>query len=162
MAGDFGPPLQLFLDGLNLAYWRGNPPSLRLPLTLMPALMARGHAPRLFFDASAPHRLGEEAVLYAELLRHPRWFVEARAGIPADRLLLRQARDHGASILSRDHYQDHRRRHRRLIDAPGRVLGGWADAQSIRVPALDLELPLPDSAQAAWTALRPLLDSASG
>ncbi len=148
---------RLLIDGLNLAYWCGQPPSLRLPMSLMAHLLAAGHAVQLYFDASAPHRLLPDATLYRQLLRYASAVVEVPSGRSADGVLLRLARASGASIISRDHYGDHRRRYRRLIDDPTRLIPGWVRDDLLQLPSLGLALPLAASSEAAWQQLAPLL-----
>lgn len=150
----------VIIDALNVAYWCGSPPSLRLPLALLVPLIARGQPVQLYFDASAPYRLAGEAGLYAQLRRYPGHCIEVPSGRPADRVLLRQARITEGCILSRDRYRDHRRRFRRLIDDPTRLLAGGVAEGRLRVPALALDVALPASAGEAWQLLEPLLADA--
>lgn len=148
---------RFLIDALNVAYWCGNPPSLRLPISLMTHLLQQGHGVRLYFDASARYALKHEAELYAQLMQHPRHCIEVPSGRSADGAMLREARASGACIVSRDHFRDHRRRYRKLIDDPARVLPGWVAEAQLLVPALALAADLPVSAQAASQALQPLL-----
>ena len=43
----------VWVDALNLGYWCGAPPSLRIPLTALQGLLAQGRPATLVFDASA-------------------------------------------------------------------------------------------------------------
>ena len=147
----------MLLDALNIAYWRGNPPSLRLPLSLMAGLLEQQRPARLCFDASARHRLGDEAGIYEQLGRYPRYVSEVPSGRRADGELLRQARANAACIVSRDRFRDYRSRYRKLIDDPTRLFGGHVQEGRLQVPALEFSCPLHASAQQAWDALRPLL-----
>lgn len=147
-------PRPFFIDALNVAYWCGRPPSLRLPLALMTALLAEGYQAVLFFDASARYQLGEESDLYAQLMQVPDHFVEVPSGRSADTELLKRARATGACIVSRDHFRDHRRRYRKLIDDPARLLMGFVSNEHLLVPALALDVLLPATALAAWRALQ--------
>ena len=147
----------LLIDALNVAWWCGKPPSLRLPITLMTQLLQQGHGARLYFDASARYALSHEADLYAALMQHPSHCIEVPSGRSADGVLLREARASGASLVSRDHFRDHRRRYRKLIDDPSRVLAGWVAEDELLLPALTLKATLPASAATAWQRLLPLL-----
>lgn len=138
---------------MNLAYWCDRPPSLRVPLAVLAALRARGQPVRLIFDASARHRLGEEAAQYLHGLAGDEAFEEVPSGRPADRELLRQARAQDALLLSRDRFRDHRRRYRKLIDDPQRVFGGYVADDRLHIPMLALDLPLPRTLDAVWPAL---------
>ncbi len=154
------PPV--FIDALNVAYWSGNPPSLRMPLALMGHLLATGHAVISYFDASARYRLQDEAGLYERLLQYPRHFIEVPSGRTADGVMLRQARSSGACIISRDRYRDHRRRYRRLIDDPSRRMTGTLEDGQLLLPLLGLRMPLPSTLDEAWARLKPFLVGANG
>lgn len=147
----------VLIDALNLAYWCGAPPSLRIPMAAMSGLLSAGLRAWLVFDSSARYRLGAESGLYAHLLRHTEHVIEVPSGQPADRLLLRRATRLGARVLSRDRYRDHRRRHRRLIDDPARLLAGEVREDQLHLPRLALTIELPPTAQAACNALEPQL-----
>jgi len=147
----------VLIDALNVAYWCGNPPSLRMPMTLMTHLLAGGYQAILYFDASASHRLRDEAGLYAQLMRHPGYFIEVPSGRSADKAMLRQATSSGACILSRDKYRDYRSRYRKLIDDPARLISGMVRDDRMLVPALALDVPLAVSAQEAWAQLESFL-----
>ncbi len=143
-------PRPIFIDALNLAYWCSNPPSLRLPLTVLAALLAQRRSAKLYFDASARHQLKDEAGIYADLLQHSTEVIEVPSGKPADRVLLRDATTHGACILSRDKYRDYRKRYRRITDDPSRLLSGAVANHRVLVPALAIDSALPASVQDAW------------
>jgi len=145
--------MHLLIDALNVAYWCGTPPSLRLPLTLLAGARAAGHDAELVFDASAPYRLAAEADLYRALLQLPSRVTVVPSGRSADGVLLRQARLGGGSVISNDRYRDHRRRYRTLIDDPARLLSGSVRDDRIEVQALALLLPLPATALQALAAL---------
>lgn len=150
-------PPSILIDALNLAYWCGEPPSLRLPLALLVRLLADGRPAQLVFDASARYRLGDEAAIYAALRRHSAQVLEVPSGQPADRAILRLATRSGACVVSRDRFRDHRRRYRRLIDDPARLLGGIVEHDRLRLPGLSLDFMLPGSAQEALLQLESLL-----
>ena len=142
------PPI--FIDALNLAYWRGDPPSLRMPLALLTQLLAADREAMLYFDASAPHRLSHEAGVYAGLLHLARHCTVVPSGRPADREMLRRATSSGACIVSKDRFRDHRRRYRKLIDDPARLYTGAVEGGRLLVPGLALDVPLPATADEAW------------
>jgi len=151
----------LYIDALNLAYWCGEPPSLRMPMAVLAQRLAAAQPAVLYFDASARYRLGSEAGLYLRLLQHGGQVIEVPSGKVADGVMLRQATAHGACVLSKDRYRDHRRRYRRLIDDPARLLSGTVEGDRLFVPALALELLLPASVHEAWEKLEPLLAAAA-
>jgi hypothetical protein len=145
---------EILIDALNVAWWCGAPPSLRFSVALLVALLRRGDRAQLYFDASAPHQLSHERDVYEDLLAMTGHVVQAPSRTPADRLLLRHARDRSALIVSRDRFRDHRIRYRRIIDDPARVLSGHVEADTLCVPGLDLVAPLPASARDAVDAVR--------
>jgi len=151
------PSSDILIDALNAAWWCGSPPSLRIPVGLLVAFLSRGDRAWLYFDASAPHQLTHESGEYAGLLLWKDHVVQVPGGTPADRLLLRHARDRSARIVSRDRFGDHRKRFRRLIDDPSRVFAGCVEADTLRVPGLGLVAPLPASSAAALGFLREVL-----
>jgi L-alanine-DL-glutamate epimerase-like enolase superfamily enzyme len=138
------------IDAMNLAYWCGAPPSLRIALSVAAALRARGQTLRLFFDANAAYVFPEqERALYAGLLAQCDFVTQAPSGSDADPLLLRYARDCNGVIISRDHYKDHRKRFRRLIKAPERRVQGFVQEDVVTIEALGLHAPLLGVAQLA-------------
>lgn len=143
----------LLIDALNVAYWCGSPPALRLPIALLAGARAAGHDAELIFDASAPYRMVADAELHARLLRDVPWIAAVPSGQSADRWLLRRARDSDGAVISNDRFRDHRRRFRRLIDDPARLLPGQVLDDRIEVSALGLAIPLPATAEQACASL---------
>ncbi len=142
------------VDALNVAYWCGAPPSLRLPLALLHQLLADGHRAELVFDASARYPLAAERSVYEPLLQQRAHGFEVPSGRTADGVLLREARKRGACIISRDRFRDHRRRYRKLIDDGSRLLPGFVASDRLQVPALGLNTALATSAEVAWQLLQ--------
>lgn len=144
----------IIVDALNVAYWCGTPPDLRLPLALMAQLIEHEQRVVLFFDASAPHQLVEsDRAIYAELLVHPH-VIQVPSGKRADGLMLKAARDSGGRIVSRDRFRAERRRFRRIIDDPTRLVSGAVADDVLHVPGLKISAPLPTSAREAWDRIR--------
>lgn len=150
-------PPQVFIDALNVAYWCGVPPSLRFPLTLLAQLLKAGHPAALYFDANARYLLQEEAGVYQQLMQHPQHCLQVPSGRRADGVMLRHATASGACVISRDKYRDYRKRYRRLIDDPTRLLPGGIRNDRLLVPAMAIDVPLPVSADAAWLLLDSVL-----
>jgi hypothetical protein len=148
---------RIFIDALNVAYWCGNPPSLRMPIALMSHLLTGGHQAVLYFDASAKYQLKDEADVYERLMQHPQYFVEVTSGRTADGVMLRHATSKGASVISRDKYRDHRKRYRKLIDDPARLMSGGVVDDRLLVPSLALDVLLPASVHEAWEQLESFL-----
>lgn len=123
----------------------------------MAQLIAGGHPALLYFDASARSRLTAETDVYEQLMRYPERFIEVPEGRTADEAMLRRATSTGACIISKDKFRDYRRRYRKLIKNPARVMTGHVDAGHLFVPALALSAELAASTAAAWEALLPLL-----
>ena len=148
---------RILIDALNVAYWCGSPPSLRIPIALMAALLADGQEAVLYLDASARYRLAHEADVYGMLTAYPQYVIEVASGRPADQAMLRSATSSGACVVSRDLYRDHRKRYRKLIDDPARLLSGEVAENRVLVPALGVCVRLPATAMQAWGELEPLL-----
>lgn len=153
---------EVLIDALNVAWWCGDPPTLRLPVALLVELLSRGRSACLYFDASAPHQLAHERADYDALFAFPELVVQAPIGRTADGILLRHARDRDAHIVSRDRFRDHRVRYRRIIDDPQRVIGGHVEPDVLRVPELGLAALLPATSGDAIDALRRLIGSPVG
>ncbi len=83
--------------------------------------------------------------------------MEVPSGKRADGLMLRAATACGGIVVSRDKYRDYRKKHRRLIDDPARLLGGGVRAGRLLVPGLGMDMSLAPSAEDAWQALGPFL-----
>lgn len=148
-----GAPAVL-IDALNVAFWAGAPPSLRVPLAIAKALIARGRDVRLVFDASTPHRLAdEERAAYDRLMAVIPCALQVPSGHSADRWLLQAAKATGGVIVSRDHFRQHRRGYVSIIHNPARRLDGWVAADGVRVPGLHLMEALPESAYSTVTDL---------
>ncbi len=141
------------VDALNLAYWCGNPPSLRVPLTVLSGLIDQGHSPVLYFDASTRYRLVHEVDRYEELLSFPQFAVEVPAGKSADGQMLKHARATGGCILSRDMFRDHRKRYRKLIDDSTRLFPGFVSDDRVIIQALSLDVPLLPNLDEIWQHL---------
>lgn len=134
----------LLIDGLNVAYWGGPPPTLRLPFALFHALRQQGASVFLVFDASTAYRCpAEEVAAYHQALANCPDVVRVPSGQSADRWLLRRATQTGGRIISRDHFGDHRRRHRRLIDDPARRLEGFVQGETLHLPAIEVVVLVP-------------------
>jgi hypothetical protein len=149
---------RVLVDALNVAFWCGDPPSLRLPLALLAALRAEGYDAILVFDANAKYQLANDGEVYAQLSARADLCVEVPSGRRADDVMLRDARDTGGAIVTRDRFRDYRQRYRKLIDDPARVFGGTVREDRLRVPALKLDVALPASAAQAWACIDPRPD----
>lgn len=138
------------IDALNVAWWCGAPPALRIPLALLAHLLERGVGAQLVFDANAPHQLAADADVYRRLIAHPSLAIEVASGTPADTTLLKLARTRDACIVTRDRFRDHRRRYRRIVDDPARLVAGGVTGDAIVAPPLLERVPLPSTAAEAW------------
>lgn len=130
----------IWIDALNVAYWCGVPPSLRFPMSLAAGLMQSGYIPRLYFDANAPYVFTADAEHYRRLLETiPSLVIQVPSGKRADGLMLKEANAQRGRVISRDKYRDYRRKYRRLIDDPARLIPGEVRNERIAVPDLPLE-----------------------
>lgn len=144
------PPTHV-LDGLNLAYWAGLPPTLRVPLGVMAALLERGDRPHAVFDASTQYQLPpDEQLCYAALLESP-FATQVPSGESADGYLLAMAVNAGACVISRDRFREFRRKYRAVTRNPNRRLDGTVRDDQIFVPGADLVADLPVSAEQRWS-----------
>ena len=100
----------IILDGSNIMYWRGDGPELAAVKDTLDGLSARGFRPGVVFDANVGYKLigryQNDAEL-AKLLGLPRNRVMVvPKGVPADRIILRAARDQGTRIVTNDRFRD--------------------------------------------------------
>ena len=146
-------PLMILIDGLNVAYWCGDPPRLGLPVSLLLALLEQGHPAHLYFDASARYRFAGDQPAYDRLIRYRHHVTEVASGRRADGVMLQKARASGGIIISRDRFRDYRSRFRRLIDDPARLLGGSVTQDLLHVQHLDLRTPVTPVAPGDWDRL---------
>nr|MBV6631242.1 hypothetical protein [Oceanococcus sp. HetDA_MAG_MS8] len=151
------PPLTtpIWVDALNLGYWCGPPPSLRVPLTALQGLLEQGRRAILVFDASAVHQFLEaERGLYAELLQASDCCLQVPSGTSADIFLLEAAKADGGVVISRDRFREHRRRFRSIVHAAQRRMDGFVAEDHLHIERLQLRQPLPPSAAQAWEQLQ--------
>jgi len=149
------PPINIFyIDALNVAYWFGAPPILRIPLSLLSGLLAAGYKAQLVFDASAPHQLADSNPIYSELLKHSAYCLQVPSGHSADSYLLQQARQHNGCIISRDRFKEYHKQYRSIIHRPERLISGFVDNDQIILPTVDFSALLSSSDSAAWEQLR--------
>jgi hypothetical protein len=120
---------------------------------LLAALRAEGYETVLVFDANAKYQLTNDGEVYAQLAARADLCLEVPSGRRADDVMLRDARDTGAAIVTRDRFRDYRQRYRKLIDDPARVFGGTVREDRMRVPALKLDIALPATAEEAWARI---------
>lgn len=143
------------VDALNVAYWCGSPPTLRLPLALATGLRRAGYQVQLVFDASTSHQLAEhEWDVYRALLMLADVAVQVPSGTSADRHLLTLAKASGARVISRDRFRQHRRKFRSIVGPPDRRVDGVVSGDCIHLPAIDCRMPLPGDVDAAWRECR--------
>ena len=151
------PAPVLLVDALNVAYWCGAPPTLRLPLGLAIGLLGQGSCVGLIFDASAGYQLpASEHAVYTQLLQSPALALQVPSGHSADRQLLTQAKAMKAAVISRDRFRQHRRKFRSIVGSLTRSLSGGVMGDQIHVPQLGLSCPLPADIDQAWAAWRAL------
>ncbi len=146
---------ELLLDGLNIAWWCGSPPSLRLPLSLWLGLSGQGRRATVVFDASTPYQLpAAERDIYAAWLADGTGIVQVASGQSADAWLLQAALQGGGAVISRDRFREYRRACRSVVRNPARRLDGFVAEDRIQVPALGQVVPLHPDAMQAWAQFR--------
>ncbi len=103
---------RIVVDGSNVMYWDRETPMLGTVTAVLDALIARGFAPVVFFDANVGYRLfdafhGPDA-MQRRLPDGLAEVVVVGAGDPADPALIARALDTGARIVSNDRFRDWR------------------------------------------------------
>lgn len=132
------------VDGSNVLYWQRRGPDLGSVAVVVAGVTARGLAPLVWFDANIGARLGDASLGAADLA--------ARLGLPADRialaprgtpadpLLLAQARDLEARVVSNDQFRQWQKAHPEIRN-PGRLVRGRIDREAPSGQGLWLDLP---------------------
>ena len=146
--GDYFRDHVFYIDGSNLLWWDSrNGLRLDIVLSLARELKARGADYRVFFDASAPHKLREKGRpgderRYEEILRQrPDRFVQVPAGTEADAFILMKAdRDARAVVVSQDRFRDREAIYPWVRD-PARCLTGMALDGMLLFPKIGLCVP---------------------
>jgi len=146
--GDYFRDHVFYVDGSNMLWWDSrNGLQLDVVLSFARELKARGADYRVFFDASAPHKLREKGHpgderRYEEILRQrPDRFVQVPAGTEADAFILMNADGNARSVVvSQDLFRDR-------VDVypwvrnPSRHLTGMALDGALLFPAIGLRVP---------------------
>lgn len=104
------PGRSIVIDGSNIMHWNGDAPRLDTLQEVVRRLADQGYQPGVVFDANAGYKLtgrymDDRPLARALGLPADRVLVVPR-GEPADPVILRVARDLGASVLSNDRFRD--------------------------------------------------------
>ncbi|MEP3347330.1 MAG: hypothetical protein ABJN34_07315 [Litoreibacter sp.] len=98
------------IDGSNVMYWGGEPPTLDPVIGAIEVLMERGIVPHVVFDANVGHVVfkgSKRADELAQMLKIPAAQVSiVDKGSQADRHLLSAARAEGGQVVSNDLFRD--------------------------------------------------------
>ena len=100
----------IVVDGSNVMYWDGETPSLETVRRVLDAIHDAGFVPLVWFDANAGYLLTGRYLtpwrLAGVLNIDHRQISVAPKGTPADPLLLEQAREMGARVVTNDRFRD--------------------------------------------------------
>ena len=103
-------PLPILIDGSNVMYWDGPPPTLEPVHEAAQLLIEKGYAPHVMFDANAGHLVfggyKHDHELAQMLGLTFDQVVVVDKGVEADPHLLRMARDLGAKVVTNDLFRD--------------------------------------------------------
>ncbi|WP_417523933.1 NYN domain-containing protein [Marinovum sp.] len=98
------------LDGSNILYWGEGTPSLTTVRTVIRQLRKQGWEPIIWFDANVGYKVGDgylgPAALASQLGCRAQQVRVAPKGQPADPLLLQEAVDLEARVVSNDRFRD--------------------------------------------------------
>ena len=125
-------PLQrIVVDGSNVMHWKEGEPDIETVREVIDRLAALGYSPGIVFDANVGYKLtggflGEREL--APLLGLARESVlVVNKGVPADRDVLRAAREFQTRIVTNDRYRDWAGEFPE-VSAPGHLIrGGYRD-----------------------------------
>lgn len=124
------PPNAILVDGSNVMHWGGDA-SAEVLKRVLKSLENKGHAPIVFFDASAGYRLGDryynEAKLAALLGRSANHICVVDKGVVADQAILMFASDYGLRVVTNDKYRDWRVQFPHAAKKGNLIGGEWRD-----------------------------------
>jgi hypothetical protein len=146
-----GPDIPwIVVDGSNVMYWIDETPSLETVRMVVDAVRAEGFRPVVWFDANAGYLtagryLGPQ-LLSGQIGVPARQVFVAEKGVPADPLILQDAKELRARVVTNDRYRDWAERFPK-VQEPGFLVRG-----RIRDGAVSLRLQVP-----AGDASRPVL-----
>lgn len=133
-------PVWIVIDGSNVLYWRDETPNLHTVRQCVEGLVRNGWTPLLWFDANVGYLVGSQYMGPHELsraLRYPASHINvAPKGTPADPLLIEQAGDLGARIVTNDRFRDWVETYPQVADA-GLFLRGSASDQGVSLRFAD-------------------------
>ncbi|MCE8532970.1 hypothetical protein KBY24_06205 [Ruegeria pomeroyi] len=127
-------PIWIIIDGSNVLYWREETPNLQTVRQCVEGLVRNGWTPLLWFDANVGYLVGSRYMGPHELsraLRYPASLINvAPKGTPADPLLIEQAGDLGARIVTNDRFRDWVETYPQVAD-PDLFLRGSASGEGV-------------------------------
>ncbi|MCE8515477.1 hypothetical protein KBY31_02035 [Ruegeria pomeroyi] len=127
-------PVWIVIDGSNVLYWRDETPSLHTVRQCVEGLVRNGWSPLLWFDANVGYLVGSQYMGPHELsraLRYPASHINvAPKGTPADPLLIEQAEELGARIVTNDRFRDWVETYPQVAD-PDLFLRGSASGEGV-------------------------------
>jgi hypothetical protein len=152
-----GPDIPwIVVDGSNVMYWIDETPSLETVRMVVDAVRAEGFRPVVWFDANAGYLtagryLGPQ-LLSGQIGVPARQVFVAEKGVPADPLILQDAKELRARVVTNDRYRDWAERFPK-VQEPGFLVRGrirdGAVSLRLQVPAGDASRPVPQSGRAA-------------
>jgi len=117
----------IIVDGSNVMHWLDNVPTLDAVAFVLADLKQRGLYPRVWFDANVGYKVSDRYVGPGTLARHlgleNRQVRIAPRGTPADPLLLDDARNLKARVVTNDRFRDWAESHPQVTE-PGFLVRG--------------------------------------
>ena len=126
----------IVVDGSNVMYWEGEKPSLMTVRHVLKAVEEAGFVPLVWFDANVGY-LTQGAYLRPEQLSRMLGLARGQVlvapkGTPADPLLLEEAVQMGARVVTNDRFRDWAGDHP-AVKAPGFLVGGTVSGGQARL-----------------------------
>lgn len=105
-----GKAREILVDGSNVLYWKNARPDISAVASVVRSLLQAGYTPLVSFDANVGYKINHHWMSPRDLgpligLPDTQISVSPK-GVPADGLLLTQARDYGWQIVTNDHFRD--------------------------------------------------------
>ncbi|MEM6357124.1 MAG: hypothetical protein AAF844_15800 [Pseudomonadota bacterium] len=132
---------RIVVDGSNVMHWADGNPRIEVLRDVVRHIESLGLEPGVIFDANAGYLVSGRYLhdgAFARMLKLPRDHVMVAAkGTPADVLILKAAKVHGARVVTNDRYRDWADRFPEIREPGFLVRGGYRN----RRPWLNLADP---------------------
>jgi len=123
----------IIVDGSNVMYWKDDTPRIETVREVLRHLADLGFTPGVMFDANAGYLLSGRYRHHGDMGRmlgiHEDRVMVVPKGTPADRYILKAARDLGVRIVTNDRYRDWAKYHPEICEPGHLIRGGYRSGE---------------------------------